>query len=71
MSKMKGNVINPLDRIDKYGTDALRFALITGTSAGNDIKLSSGNAWRPGRNFANKLWNACRFVIRSLPEGTG
>ncbi len=69
MSKMKGNVINPLDSIDTYGADALRFSLVLGTSAGNDIPLSSGKM-ESGRNFANKLWNASRYVIRSLPEGT-
>ncbi|HWR71110.1 MAG TPA: class I tRNA ligase family protein, partial [Dehalococcoidia bacterium] len=69
MSKMSGNVINPLDSIDKYGADALRFSLVIGTSAGNDIPLSSGKM-ESGRNFANKLWNASRYVIRSLPEGT-
>ena len=69
MSKMKGNVINPLDSIDTYGADALRFSLVLGTSAGNDIPLSSGKM-ESGRNFANKLWNASRYVTRSLPEGT-
>ncbi len=69
MSKIKGNVINPLDVIDKYGADALRFSLVLGTSAGNDVPLSGGKM-ESGRNFANKLWNASRYVIRSLPEGT-
>ncbi len=68
MSKIKGNVINPLDVIDKYGADALRFSLVLGTSAGNDVPLSSGKM-ESGRNFANKLWNASRYVIRSLPQG--
>ncbi len=68
MSKIKGNVINPLDLIDRYGADALRFSLVLGTSAGNDVPLSSGKI-ESGRNFANKLWNASRYVIRSLPEG--
>ena len=67
MSKVKGNVLNPIDTLEKYGTDALRFALSTGTAPGNDIKLTSSKL-EAGRNFANKLWNAARFVIRSLPS---
>ena len=46
MSKVKGNVLNPLDMLEKYGTDALRFALSTGTSPGNDIKLATSR-WKP------------------------
>ncbi len=70
MSKMKGNVLNPIDTLEKYGTDALRFALSTGTSPGNDIKLTPSRL-EAGRNFANKLWNATRFIIRSIkPEDT-
>jgi valyl-tRNA synthetase len=65
MSKVKGNVLNPLDTLEKYGTDALRFALSTGTSPGNDFKVSPAKL-EAGRNFANKLWNAARFVIRSI-----
>jgi len=68
MSKIKGNVLNPIDTLEKYGTDALRFALSTGTAPGNDIKLTSSRL-EAGRNFANKLWNATRFVVRSIePE---
>jgi valyl-tRNA synthetase len=73
MSKTKGNVVDPLVLIEQYGTDALRFALTTGTSPGNDSRLSTDKV-EAGRNFANKLWNATRFVIRSLesgPENTG
>jgi len=66
MSKVKGNVLNPVDTLQKYGTDALRFAISTGTSPGNDTKLTPVKL-EAGRNFANKLWNATRFVIRSLP----
>ncbi|MFH0914279.1 MAG: valine--tRNA ligase, partial [Chloroflexota bacterium] len=66
MSKVKGNVLNPVELMNKYGTDALRFALAPGTSAGNDIKLAPARL-EAGRNFANKLWNAARFVIKSLP----
>ena len=65
MSKTRGNVLNPLDVMEKYGTDAMRFALLTGTSAGNDSKLSPDKL-EAGRNFANKLWNATRFVISSI-----
>jgi len=65
MSKMKGNVLNPNDAIDEYGTDALRFAVTTGTSPGNDINLGP-HRLEAGRNFANKLWNAARFVFQSL-----
>jgi len=69
MSKVRGNVLNPIDTIEQYGTDALRFALSTGTAPGNDIKLASSRL-EAGRNFANKLWNATRFVIRSIEPGT-
>ncbi len=70
MSKIKGNVLNPIDTLEKYGTDALRFALSTGTSPGNDIKLTPSRL-EAGRNFTNKLWNATRFVVRCIePEGT-
>jgi len=62
MSKVKGNVLNPLDAIETYGTDALRLALTIGTAPGNDSRLSRGKL-EASRNFANKLWNASRFVI--------
>ena len=65
MSKTRGNVVDPLDVMDEYGTDALRFALSSGTSVGNDSKLSVVKL-EAGRNFANKLWNATRFVVRSI-----
>jgi valyl-tRNA synthetase len=65
MSKVKGNVLNPLDAIKEYGTDALRFALSTGTSPGNDMKMASSRL-ESSRNFANKIWNASRFVIKSI-----
>jgi len=65
MSKLRGNVINPAEAISKYGVDALRFALTTGTSPGNDINLGKSKL-ESSRNFANKLWNATRFIIRSL-----
>ncbi len=61
MSKSKGNVINPLIMVDKYGADALRMALVYGTAAGNDLSLSEDKI-RGMRNFANKLWNIGRFI---------
>ena len=67
MSKIRGNVLNPLDTLEKYGTDALRLALSMGTSPGNDINLTTSRL-EAGRNFANKLWNATRFIIRSIPS---
>ena len=69
MSKTKGNVLDPLQLIDQFGTDALRFALTTGTSPGNDLRLGESKL-ESSRNFANKLWNASRFVMTSL-EGAG
>jgi len=65
MSKMRGNVLSPTDAIDEYGTDALRFAVTTGTSPGNDVNLGR-HRLEAGRNFANKLWNSARFVFGSL-----
>jgi valyl-tRNA synthetase len=65
MSKMKGNVLNPNDAIDEYGTDALRFAVTTGTSPGNDINLGP-HRLEAGRNFANKMWNAARFIFQGI-----
>jgi len=65
---MRGNVVDPLDLIDMYGADALRFALTSGTSAGNDMRLNE-HKMEASRNFANKLWNAARFVMSRL-EGT-
>lgn len=65
MSKVRGNVLNPIGTLEQYGTDALRFAVITGTSPGNDSKLTPDKL-EAGRNFANKLWNATRFVVRSI-----
>jgi valyl-tRNA synthetase len=65
MSKLRGNVINPSEAISKYGVDALRFALTTGSSPGNDINLGKGKL-ESSRNFVNKLWNATRFILQSL-----
>jgi valyl-tRNA synthetase len=67
MSKSTGNVIDPLDMIDKYGTDALRFTLTAFAAMGRDIKLSEDRI-EGYRNFVNKLWNAARFALMNLPE---
>ena len=61
MSKSLGNGIDPIEIIDKYGADALRFALATGNSPGNDMRFSEEKV-SASRNFANKLWNAARFI---------
>ncbi len=65
MSKSLGNVINPLEVIEEYGTDALRFTLLTGSTPGNDMKLSLEHV-EGARNFANKIWNAARFVLSQM-----
>lgn len=67
MSKSLGNGIDPLDVIAEYGADALRFTLVTGNSAGGDMRFSMKRV-ESNRNFANKLWNASRFVLMNLPE---
>jgi len=69
MSKTKGNVIDPLVAAAEYGTDALRFALTTGTTPGNDSRLSPGKL-QAARNFANKLWNVSRYVFSALDSDT-
>jgi valyl-tRNA synthetase len=65
MSKSLGNVIDPLEIMAKYGTDALRFSLTTSSIPGRDMQLSDDSFLR-ARNFANKLWNASRFVLMNL-----
>ena len=65
MSKTRGNVLDPLQLIDMYGADALRFALTIGNSPGNDQRLNEQKL-ESSRNFANKLWNAARFVMGNL-----
>lgn len=67
MSKSLGNGIDPLDIIDQYGADALRFTLVTGNSPGNDMRFYNERV-EASRNFANKLWNASRFVLMNLEE---
>ena len=65
MSKSRGNVIDPLEAVETYGADALRFAISTGTTPGNDSRLGQAKL-EAARNFANKLWNAGRYVVTSL-----
>ena len=65
MSKSLGNVIDPLEIINEYGTDALRFSLISITAQGQDVFLSK-ERFEQGRNFANKIWNASRFILMNL-----
>lgn len=67
MSKSLGNIIDPLDIINEYGTDALRFSLISITAQGQDVYLSK-ERFEQGRNFANKVWNASRFIIMNLDK---
>ncbi len=67
MSKSLGNGIDPLEIIDEYGADALRFMLASGNSPGNDMRYSDEKV-KSSRNFANKLWNATRFIMMNLPE---
>lgn len=65
MSKSLGNGIDPLEVIDQYGADALRFMLATGNSPGNDMRYSPEKV-EASRNFANKIWNAARFILMNL-----
>ncbi|MEG2851529.1 MAG: valine--tRNA ligase, partial [Hydrogenoanaerobacterium sp.] len=67
MSKSLGNGIDPLEIIDLYGADALRFMLATGNSPGNDMRFSEDKV-KASRNFANKLWNATRFILMNLSD---
>ncbi|MFL5732462.1 MAG: valine--tRNA ligase [Chloroflexia bacterium] len=70
MSKSVGNVVDPLGMVDKYGSDALRMAIVTNSSPGNDQKFSEQRA-EQSAHFANKLWNATRFVVSAFGEGSG
>ena len=70
MTKSLGNVVDPLQAIDKYGCDALRFTLATGGAPGNDFRLSDERL-ESARNFANKIWNAARFVVANLAGEQG
>lgn len=66
-SKSLGNGIDPLEVVEKYGADALRFMLVTGTTPGNDMRFYWDKV-EAARNFANKLWNASRFVLMNLED---
>lgn len=68
MSKSLGNGIDPLEVIDKYGADALRMTLITGNAPGNDMRFYWERV-ESSRNFANKIWNASRFIMMHIEEG--
>ncbi|MEK9166324.1 MAG: class I tRNA ligase family protein, partial [Patescibacteria group bacterium] len=67
MSKSKGNVIDPLDVTETYGTDALRMALLVGNAPGNDLALSEQKI-KGYKHFANKIWNVARFVIANVKD---
>ena len=68
MSKSLGNGVDPIDVVNEYGADALRFTLITGNSPGNDMRYDEKRILA-SRNFANKLWNASRFVLMNIEDG--
>jgi len=73
MSKSLGNGIDPLEVVERYGADALRYSLVSGMSVGTDVILDPDDlegSFAPGRNFANKLWNAGRFVLSNLDGPT-
>ena len=67
MSKTLGNGVDPLDVIEKYGADSLRFSVLSGTTMGNDIKYMPEKL-EQASNFANKIWNAAKFVTMNLPD---
>ena len=69
MSKTTGNVVDPLEVIADYGTDALRFTLLTGGTPGNDLNLSLDKV-ASNRNFGNKIWNVARFIVKNLDQAT-
>ncbi len=69
MTKSRGNVVDPLEITEKYGTDAARFTFATGGGPGNDFRLFDDKL-ESSRNFANKLWNASRFVVQSIGDET-
>ena len=68
MSKSLGNGVDPLEEIANYGADALRFSLVSGNSSGNDMRYTTKKV-EANRNFANKLWNASRFILMNLEDG--
>jgi valyl-tRNA synthetase len=73
MSKSLGNGIDPLEVVERFGADALRYSLVSGMSVGTDVILDPGDleaSFAPGRNFANKIWNAGRFILSNLERPT-
>lgn len=68
MSKTKGNVVDPIDTVAQYGADSLRYSLVTGVTPGQDIPLNMEKI-EANRNFANKLWNCCKFVTGNALHG--
>mmetsp|Transcript_28958 Transcript_28958/g.42261 ORF Transcript_28958/g.42261 Transcript_28958/m.42261 type:complete len:390 (+) Transcript_28958:1504-2673(+) len=68
MSKTKGNVVDPIDTLDEYGADSLRYSLVTGVTPGQDIPLNMEKI-AANRQFANKLWNCCKFVTDNALKG--
>jgi valyl-tRNA synthetase len=72
MSKSLGNGIDPIEVVDRFGADALRYTVISGAAVGTDIQLDPDDleaSFAPGRNFANKVWNAGRFTLMSVGDG--
>ena len=69
MSKSLDNVIDPLEKADQYGMDALRFTLATGSTPGNDMRLTDERL-EGSRNFANKLWNGAKFVLGEIDSAS-
>jgi valyl-tRNA synthetase len=67
MSKSRGNTVDPLEKIEQYGADTLRFTLITNSVPGSDMRLHE-EKFEASRNFANKIWNASRFVLMNLED---
>ena len=67
MSKTLGNGVDPLEVIDKYGADSLRFSVLSGTTMGNDIRYMPEKL-EQAANFSNKLWNASKFVLMNLED---
>ncbi len=67
MTKSRGNVVDPLEIVDRYGTDAVRFTMATGGAPGNDFRLFDEKL-EGGRNFANKIWNAARYFVQSAGD---
>src|SRR4029077_5328307 len=73
MSKSLGNGIDPLDVVEQFGADALRYTRVAGSAVGTDVILDPNDtvtSFAPGRNFANKLWNAGRFILSNLDGPT-